>query len=650
MAVEDRLRYDLTLERVRLALLRAAGAVDAERVAADLVGIDEQLARTPPGRAGRLARRLGLEPMDLELLWTIVACAHDPRCRAHALALGESAARAGVSLMLHVVASGLSPSATRHLALRVSGRHPLLRSHVIRVDGAGADRAYHVPDRVAAWLSGDDAIDPELDGVGALLSAGYAALDEGSREIVDTLAALLMRREPGLVVLEGPQGIGKRTLIGVAADAASRPVIVLDAARIPRGDGATERIVAALTREVLLRGDAVALVANLDLASEPTGGRFAALVRCLEQTETIGLVTTTTPGIELGSSITPMRLRVPEPTLATRCELWRRNLETDGLPIEPIATRYRVSAGMIESAARTASLLAGMRGRPVGERDVLEGLRTTIAERLGGLAVRVEPRDTWDDLVLPADTLDQIRALVSRVRHAHVVLDQWGFRSRVARGGGVAALFSGPPGTGKTMVAGIIARELELELYQVDLSQVVSKWVGETEKQLSQIFDAAESGHALLLFDEADALFSKRTEVKAAVDRYANLEVNYLLQRIEAFGGVAILTTNMDTAIDPALKRRLAAHVAFWPPDEDERLALWTRMIPSAAPRSGSFDFDDLVSEFPEMSGANIRNAVVAAAFLAASEGASLGQEHLDRAARAEYRAMGRVLKKGGHE
>jgi len=227
----------------------------------------------------------------------------------------------------------------------------------------------------------------------------------------------------------------------------------------------------------------------------------------------------------------------------------------------------------------------------------------------------------------------------------HKVLHQWGFSSKLARGIGVAALFTGPPGTGKTMVAGIIARELDLELYQVDLSKVVSKWVGETEKQLARIFEAAEAGHALLLFDEADSLFARRTEVKAAIDRYANLEVNYLLQRIESFGGITILTTNMDTSIDPALRRRLAAHITFWPPDEKERETLWRRMIARDAPVQEPLDFMALSRAYPDMSGANIRNAVLAGAFLAASEQSPITQRHLERAGKGEYRAMGRIQK-----
>ncbi|HEY5936719.1 MAG TPA: ATP-binding protein [Kofleriaceae bacterium] len=268
----------------------------------------------------------------------------------------------------------------------------------------------------------------------------------------------------------------------------------------------------------------------------------------------------------------------------------------------------------------------------------------TIAEELGDLAQRQDIKQHWDELVLAPDILDQVEALIARVRHSKRVLGDWGFGSKLAKGAGVAALFSGPPGTGKTMVAGLVARELDLELYQVDLSKVVSKWVGETEKQLSRIFDGAEAGHALLLFDEADALFAKRTEVKAAVDRYANLEVNYLLQRIESFGGVVILTTNLDASIDPALRRRLAGHVVFWPPDAPERTRLWKNMLESRAPMAADVDCAALAERYPEMTGANIRNAALAAAFMAASKNVAIGQLLLERAARGEYASMGRVL------
>jgi SpoVK/Ycf46/Vps4 family AAA+-type ATPase len=311
-----------------------------------------------------------------------------------------------------------------------------------------------------------------------------------------------------------------------------------------------------------------------------------------------------------------------------------------------LAHRYRVGPEAIRRAIASVQLMHA-RGATIGEKDLALGLRHNIAERLAGLAQRVEVTQSWDDLVIADDIRDLISALISRVRHSHQVLETWGFRRKIARGTGVPALFSGPPGTGKTMVAGLIARELDLELYQVDLSKVVSKWVGETEKNLGRVFDAAEEGHGLLLFDEADALFGQRTnDVKGANDRYANLEVNYLLQRVEAFGGITILTTNLETAIDTALKRRLASHIVFAAPEDDERTRLWQRQtMTGSSPIADDVDHEELSRLFPKMTGANIRNAAISAAFLAAAEGApAITHAHLLRAARAEYRSMGHVI------
>ena len=332
----------------------------------------------------------------------------------------------------------------------------------------------------------------------------------------------------------------------------------------------------------------------------------------------------------------------PVPDVATRERLWRSH-GADADAAQVLAIRFPLGAGAIRRAVDSARLLhVGKTALDLSE--LMGGVRHNIAEKLGSLADRIAIKQSWNDLVLADDVLAQVRGLAARVRHAHVVYEQWGYRSKMPRGVGVAALFSGQPGTGKTMVAGLIAAELELDLYQVDLSKVVSKWVGETEKQLAQIFDAADAGHALLLFDEADALFAKRTEVKAAVDRYANLEVNYLLQRVEAFGGITVLTTNLDQSIDPALMRRLAAHVRFWPPELDERITLWKSMFGPGVPVAPDLDLEDLASRYPDMTGANIRNAALAGAFLAAADGGPLTQQHLLRAARSEYVSMGRAL------
>ena len=233
--------------------------------------------------------------------------------------------------------------------------------------------------------------------------------------------------------------------------------------------------------------------------------------------------------------------------------------------------------------------------------------------------------------------------MVGRIKYRRQVLDEWGFARKLGKGVGVSALFAGPPGTGKTMVANLVAKELELDLYMIDASRMVSKWIGETEKNLARLFDAAGAGHAALLFDEADSLFAKRTEVKSSTDRYANLEVNYLLQRMEAFEGITILTTNLEASIDEAFKRRLAFRIAFPMPESEERSQLWRAMLPTEALVDKAIDFELLADRYV-MSGGYIRNAVVRAAYLAAAENAPISMRHLQRGATLEYAAMGKVI------
>jgi SpoVK/Ycf46/Vps4 family AAA+-type ATPase len=262
------------------------------------------------------------------------------------------------------------------------------------------------------------------------------------------------------------------------------------------------------------------------------------------------------------------------------------------------------------------------------------------------LGHRIEDSQSWDDIVLPADTFESVREMLARVRHRHRVLDQWGFRTKLSKGLGVAALFHGPPGTGKTMIASLIARELGQELYQVDLSRMVSKWIGETEKNLARVFDAAVGATVMLLFDEADSLFSKRTEVSSSNDRHANAEVNYLLQRVERFEGVCILTTNFERSIDAAFKRRLAFRIEFPMPDEKERAELWRRMVPRSASVGNDVDYRSLARSY-ELAGGNIRNALLRAAFLAADQGQSITMDILQRAVKLEYRDAGKLAATG---
>jgi SpoVK/Ycf46/Vps4 family AAA+-type ATPase len=283
------------------------------------------------------------------------------------------------------------------------------------------------------------------------------------------------------------------------------------------------------------------------------------------------------------------------------------------------------------------------------ERALHDAVRQHRGARMGGLATRVERLATWGQVCLPPEVLDSVRELVSRVRHRMTVFERWGFGRVLSNALGLTALFEGRPGTGKTMVAGLIARELGCDLYRIDLSRVLSKWVGETERHLGEIFDAGEGGRIILLFDEADSLFGKRTEVRTANDRFANIEVNYLLQRLDSFEGIAILTTNFGKSIDPAFRRRLSVRLSFPFPDEELRARIWRAHIPAEIPTEADLGIDELARKYP-LSGGYIRNIALRAAFLAAHEARPLGATHLERAIALEYRSMGKLFAGGALE
>ncbi|HNF97953.1 MAG TPA: ATP-binding protein, partial [Pseudomonadota bacterium] len=275
------------------------------------------------------------------------------------------------------------------------------------------------------------------------------------------------------------------------------------------------------------------------------------------------------------------------------------------------------------------------------------GIDRRLRNDLGDMAKRIAVSARWDDLVLPDDDILRIKEFIGRSKYAYRVYSDWGFGMRVGYGKGMIALFSGPPGTGKTMLAGLIAQALDLDVYQVDLAQVVSKWVGETEKQLAKVFDAAERAHAVLLFDEADSLFAKRTEVKTSNDRYGNLAVNYLLQRLEQYTGVVVMTTNKEASLDEALQRRLTLHLHLEIPEPPERERLWKSMLPQNAPWAKDINWKALAKDY-EISGGYIKNAVLRAAFLAADANTPINMTLLRRSASLEMEDMGRLIARGG--
>jgi SpoVK/Ycf46/Vps4 family AAA+-type ATPase len=313
-----------------------------------------------------------------------------------------------------------------------------------------------------------------------------------------------------------------------------------------------------------------------------------------------------------------------------------------------LARQFRLTPGQIEDAVTWAATDVTAREATTELQlpDLYQACREQSRHRLGELAERIDPRATWNDLILPDDQIAQLREVCSQVHHRHRVFEEWGFGAKVSRGKGVGVLFCGPPGTGKTLAAEVIAHELQLDLYKVDLSGVVSKYVGETEKNLARIFEEAETSNAILFFDEADALFGKRTEVSDAHDRYANIETSYLLQRMEAYEGIVVLATNLRENMDEAFTRRLRCVVEFPFPDEASRRQIWVTHFPSAAPVSPSIDLDFLAREL-KIAGGNIKNIVLNAAFMAAANGQIIGAEHLLHATRREFAKMGKVWHEG---
>jgi SpoVK/Ycf46/Vps4 family AAA+-type ATPase len=306
-----------------------------------------------------------------------------------------------------------------------------------------------------------------------------------------------------------------------------------------------------------------------------------------------------------------------------------------------LVSQFNLSAPSIQAASAEAS------ARAAGAREddfagiVWDACRSQARPGLEGLAQRIEPAAVWDDLVLPSLQLLTLREILAHVRQRFRVYETWGFAAKGLRGLGIGAIFSGASGTGKTMAAEVLAGELRLDLYRIDLSQVVSKYIGETEKNLRRVFDAAEEGGAVLLFDEADALFGKRSEVKDSHDRYANIEVSYLLQRMESYRGLAILTTNMKKALDVAFLRRIRFVVQFPFPDAKQRAEIWQRIFPPATPTEG-LEASKLAQL--NVAGGSIRNIALNAAFLAADSGEPVRMEHLLSAAHSECAKLEKPL------
>ena len=338
-------------------------------------------------------------------------------------------------------------------------------------------------------------------------------------------------------------------------------------------------------------------------------------------------------------------LDFPIPSYPRRLALWENFVGELEVPLDfrDVAGQFQLTAGQIRDAIASARNAAMQAGRGLDTQDLLEAARSHSNPRLNTLTLKISPHYQWEDIILPEDQLALLHELVDTVRQRPLVLDEWGVGQKLVPNRGVTVLFAGPPGTGKTMAAEIISAELGLDLYKIDLSTIVSKYIGETEKNLERIFQEAETSNAILFFDEADALFGKRSEVRDSHDRYANIEISYLLQRMEAYEGVTILATNLRANLDEAFTRRLQFAVDFPFPEEADRLRIWQTLFPPDVPRANDLDFKLLARRF-KLAGGSIRNVIVSAAYLAASNGGVLTMEHLMHGTRRELQKMGKLV------
>jgi len=457
-----------------------------------------------------------------------------------------------------------------------------------------------------------------------------------------------------LFYFNGPYGAGKRLAAEAIACRARFNLLTIDVRGLIASDVDPASTVNLILREARLK-DAVIYWDNAGdffRRNERAQDWKCAMFNRVRSFQGILIFTgLTSLDMEFSSErLSMIRVEFPPPSYELRRNLWQKHLREVGTELEPadlstLATRFRLTGGEIQEVVSTAKVnrLGGKASDPIPTDELFDACRAYSRHKLVNLAVKVNPSRSWDDIVLPKDQMDILREICNYVKYQPVVLDDWGFGEKLVQSKGLNVLFAGPSGTGKTMAAEILAGELGLDLYRIDLATVVSKYIGETEKNLDCIFREAEHSNAILFFDEADAIFGKRSEVRDSHDRYANIEISYLLQKMEAYDGIAILATNLRKNLDEAFLRRMHFTVEFPMPEEEDRLKIWRLCFPVAAPLAEDVDLKFLAKRF-KISGGNIKNITVASAFHAADNGCKIGMTNMIHATKREFQKMGKLI------
>jgi AAA+ superfamily predicted ATPase len=526
---------------------------------------------------------------------------------------------------------------------------PLRRWRMLDV-GAGegvAAAPLRIDERILHYLAGIGGLDERLTGIVAPVLAVETlpgSFDRPVSRIADLWSGPKRETPPPVVEILSGDLSTARTVVTHASEVARVALFHARASDIPAAAAERDACTILWEREAALGGAALVVTVQDDDPPDVVRTATAFVDRLVSPVAVVVAQPTSV------ASRPVVRVSLDPPTAREQREWWFSALgplaeELDG-GVDRVASQFRLATQSVRAAGAEVAGLASSMAPGDERRSVLadalwDACRTHARQRIDDLAERIEPMATWDDLVVTERQRRVLRQVAVHVRHRALVYEQWGFAGKSARGLGVSALFSGPSGTGKTMAAEVLANDLRLDLYRIDLSPVVSKYIGETEKNLKRVFDAAEGGGAILLFDEADALFGKRSEIKDSHDRYANIEVSYLLQRMEAYRGLAILTTNIKSALDHAFMRRIRFVVHFLFPETAQRREIWRGVFPASAPLE-ALDWDVLARL--SVAGGNIRNIAMNAAFLAADDDSPVTMGHILAAARGEYAKLERSL------
>jgi hypothetical protein len=616
-----------------LELNQRALSAELERVAWRLrahASADEDAppeAQRPP-TVQTLVDAFGLSPFERDVLLLCAGCELQESFAALCAQASGPERRARPSFGLALAAlPGAHWSAVAPVA-------PLRRWRLVELERADtlATSLLRIDERILHHLTGLSYLDGRI---APLISrdAVPESLPHSELKAARRVTAALTRPEPSPMILVcGADPPVRAEIAAYALGSAGMQPHTISAGELPAQADERELLARLWEREAVLAGGGLHIVLDSDSEIE--------FVR-----RTLGFVTALGVGAIVSCSEPPaplagrgVRVDARRPSVAEQRLVWQATLRERAPSVNGALDRVvaQFDFGAQEILAAAAALT-----EDGDERELWSACRRQARSGLESLAARIEPRARSTDLVLPDDQREVLAEIVAHVRRRARVYEEWGFARKSARGLGISALFEGPSGTGKTMAAEVLAGELDLDLYRIDLSQVISKYIGETEKNLRRVFDAADDGGAILFFDEADALFGKRSEVKDSHDRYANIEINYLLQRMEDYRGLAILTTNLKDAIDPAFMRRIRFVARFPFPDEAARAEIWRGVFPAEAPRE-ELPIDALATL--SLTGASIRNIAMGAAFLAAEGQRSVATSHLARAARRECLKLGRPL------